>query len=98
MNSCLSTTVAGLLALGTVERMLFPSTSVVSTALTFGALHFLCRGVAKYVKTLFDEESGLGRKSVAIDRLLYGKTRKEASRMFFETLVCNLLIYLIALS
>ncbi|XP_062215308.1 sister chromatid cohesion 1 protein 4-like isoform X2 [Phragmites australis] len=45
------------------------------------------RGVAKYLKTLFDEESGLGRKSVAIDRLLSGKTRKEASRMFFETLV-----------
>ncbi|XP_006645171.1 sister chromatid cohesion 1 protein 4 [Oryza brachyantha] len=45
------------------------------------------RGVARYLKTLFDEESGLGRKSVAIDRLLSGKTRKEASRMFFETLV-----------
>ncbi|TVU46506.1 hypothetical protein EJB05_06047 [Eragrostis curvula] len=45
------------------------------------------RGVAKYLKTLFDDESGLGRKSVAIDRLLNGKTRKEASRMFFETLV-----------
>ncbi|XP_062211600.1 sister chromatid cohesion 1 protein 4-like [Phragmites australis] len=45
------------------------------------------RGVAKYLKTLFDEEAGLGRKSVAIDRLLSGKTRKEASRMFFETLV-----------
>uniref|UniRef100_A0A0E0JS73 Rad21/Rec8-like protein N-terminal domain-containing protein n=1 Tax=Oryza punctata TaxID=4537 RepID=A0A0E0JS73_ORYPU len=45
------------------------------------------RGVARYLKTLFDEESGLGRKNVAIDRLLSGKTRKEASRMFFETLV-----------
>ncbi|WVZ67827.1 hypothetical protein U9M48_016856 [Paspalum notatum var. saurae] len=45
------------------------------------------RGVAKYLKTLFDEESGLGRKSVAIDHLVRGKTRKEASRMFFETLV-----------
>ncbi|GJN12752.1 hypothetical protein PR202_ga31059 [Eleusine coracana subsp. coracana] len=45
------------------------------------------RGVAKYLKTLFDEESGLGRKRVAIDHLLNGKTRKEASRMFFETLV-----------
>ncbi|BAD82185.1 putative RAD21-3 [Oryza sativa Japonica Group] len=45
------------------------------------------RGVARYLKTLFDEESGLGRKSVAIDHLLSGKTRKEASRMFFETLV-----------
>ncbi|RCV28569.1 hypothetical protein SETIT_5G414800v2 [Setaria italica] len=45
------------------------------------------RGVARYLKTLFDEESGLGRKSVAIDHLVRGKTRKEASRMFFETLV-----------
>ncbi|KAL5656398.1 hypothetical protein ACJX0J_035717, partial [Zea mays] len=44
------------------------------------------RGVARYLKTLFDEESGLGRKSVAIDHLVRGKTRKEASRMFFETL------------
>ncbi|KAL6614005.1 hypothetical protein ACP70R_036275 [Stipagrostis hirtigluma subsp. patula] len=45
------------------------------------------RGVAKYLKNIFDEESGLGRKSVAVDRLVSGKTRKEASRMFFETLV-----------
>ncbi|KAJ6850662.1 sister chromatid cohesion 1 protein 4-like [Iris pallida] len=45
------------------------------------------RGVARYLKTIFDEESGRGRKSVAIDHLLAGKTRKEASRMFFETLV-----------
>jgi cohesin complex subunit SCC1 len=49
---------------------------------------WLCRGVARYLKTLFDEESGPGRKSVAIDHLVRGKTRKEASRMFFETLVC----------
>ncbi|XP_038984145.1 sister chromatid cohesion 1 protein 4-like isoform X2 [Phoenix dactylifera] len=45
------------------------------------------RGVARYLKTLFDEESGRGRKIVAMDHLLVGKTRKEASRMFFETLV-----------
>nr|CAD1832196.1 unnamed protein product [Ananas comosus var. bracteatus] len=45
------------------------------------------RGVARYLKTLFDEETGRGRKSVAMDHLLSGKTRKEASRMFFETLV-----------
>nr|XP_010908716.1 sister chromatid cohesion 1 protein 4 isoform X3 [Elaeis guineensis] len=45
------------------------------------------RGVARYLKILFDEESGRGRKLVAMDRLLAGKTRKEASRMFFETLV-----------
>ncbi|ONK72378.1 uncharacterized protein A4U43_C04F18790 [Asparagus officinalis] len=45
------------------------------------------RGVARYLKNIFDQESGRGRKSVAIDHLLAGKTRKEASRMFFETLV-----------
>ncbi|KAL0905202.1 hypothetical protein M5K25_027390 [Dendrobium thyrsiflorum] len=45
------------------------------------------RGVAKYLKNLFYEESVRGRKTVAVDRLLFGKTRKEASRMFFETLV-----------
>ncbi|ONM35590.1 Sister chromatid cohesion 1 protein 4 [Zea mays] len=45
------------------------------------------RGVARYLKALFDDESGLERKSVAIDHLVRGKTRKEASRMFFETLV-----------
>lgn len=45
------------------------------------------RGVARYLKNMFDQESGRGRKSVAIDHLLAGKTRKEASRMFFETLV-----------
>ncbi|XP_008788164.2 sister chromatid cohesion 1 protein 4-like [Phoenix dactylifera] len=45
------------------------------------------RGVARYLKVLFDEESGRGRKNVAMDHLLAGKTRKEASRMFFETLV-----------
>lgn len=46
------------------------------------------RGVARYLKILFDEEFGRGRKSVAMDQLIAGKTRKEASRMFFETLVC----------
>ncbi|KAJ1703742.1 hypothetical protein LUZ63_003521 [Rhynchospora breviuscula] len=45
------------------------------------------RGVARYLKLLFDEETGHGRKSVPIDHLLVGKSRKEASRMFFETLV-----------
>ncbi|KAL0918893.1 hypothetical protein M5K25_010940 [Dendrobium thyrsiflorum] len=45
------------------------------------------RGVARYLKNLFDEESGQGRKFIVVNRLLAGKTRKEASRMFFETLV-----------
>uniref|UniRef100_A0A453G583 Rad21/Rec8-like protein C-terminal eukaryotic domain-containing protein n=1 Tax=Aegilops tauschii subsp. strangulata TaxID=200361 RepID=A0A453G583_AEGTS len=49
------------------------------------------KGVARYLKTLFDEESGRGRKNVVIDHLVHGKSRKEASRMFFETLkkVCR---------
>ncbi|KAJ9176062.1 hypothetical protein P3X46_011412 [Hevea brasiliensis] len=45
------------------------------------------RAVAKYLQTLFDKEAGHGRKVLAMDNLLAGKTRKEASRMFFETLV-----------
>ncbi|XP_044496245.1 sister chromatid cohesion 1 protein 4-like isoform X2 [Mangifera indica] len=44
------------------------------------------RAVAKYLQTLF-EEPVHGRKLLALDNLLSGKTRKEASRMFFETLV-----------
>ncbi|KAF9612808.1 hypothetical protein IFM89_004218 [Coptis chinensis] len=43
-------------------------------------------GVAKYLQTLFDTESGHGRKVLSMDNLLSGKTRMEASRMFFETL------------
>ncbi|KAJ8753075.1 hypothetical protein K2173_011843 [Erythroxylum novogranatense] len=45
------------------------------------------RAVAKYLQTLFDNESGQGRKVLSVDNLLVGKSRKEASRMFFETLV-----------
>ncbi|KAK9138974.1 hypothetical protein Sjap_009568 [Stephania japonica] len=45
------------------------------------------RAVAKYLQTLFEKESGSGRKILPLDNLLSGKTRKEASRMFFETLV-----------
>ncbi|KAJ0016960.1 hypothetical protein Pint_11689 [Pistacia integerrima] len=45
------------------------------------------RAVAKYLQTLFENEPVQGRKVLALDNLLAGKTRKEASRMFFETLV-----------
>ncbi|KAK9159416.1 hypothetical protein Syun_005757 [Stephania yunnanensis] len=45
------------------------------------------RAVAKFLQTLFEKESGSGRKLLPMDNLLSGKTRKEASRMFFETLV-----------
>ncbi|KAK6915794.1 Rad21/Rec8-like protein, C-terminal, eukaryotic [Dillenia turbinata] len=45
------------------------------------------RAVAKYLQSLFDKEAEHGRKVFPMDNLLPGKTRKEASRMFFETLV-----------
>ncbi|XP_057470420.1 sister chromatid cohesion 1 protein 4-like [Actinidia eriantha] len=45
------------------------------------------RAVAKYLKVLFDKEAEHGRKVLPMDNLLVGKTRKEASRMFFEALV-----------
>ncbi|GLT50109.1 hypothetical protein SLA2020_236180 [Shorea laevis] len=45
------------------------------------------RAVAKYLQNLFDNETVHGRKVLAMDNLLAGKTRKEAARMFFETLV-----------
>ncbi|WOL18751.1 sister chromatid cohesion 1 protein 4-like isoform X1 [Canna indica] len=45
------------------------------------------RAVARYLKNIFDGDYGYGRKSIAMDHLIAGKTRKEASRMFFETLV-----------
>ncbi|XP_010251392.1 PREDICTED: sister chromatid cohesion 1 protein 4-like [Nelumbo nucifera] len=45
------------------------------------------RAVARYLQTLFDNEAGHSRKLLSVDNLLAGKTRKEASRMFFETLV-----------
>ncbi|XP_077225640.1 sister chromatid cohesion 1 protein 4-like [Tasmannia lanceolata] len=45
------------------------------------------RAVAKYLQSLFDDEAGHVRKVLPVDQLLAGKTRKEASRMFFETLV-----------
>ncbi|XP_058756129.1 uncharacterized protein LOC131629358 [Vicia villosa] len=45
------------------------------------------RAVAKYLQTLFDKEDLHGRQNLHLDKILTGKTRKEASRMFFETLV-----------
>ena len=48
-----------------------------------------CRAVGKYLQTIFDKEAENGKNVVVVaDKLLAGKTRKEASRMFFETLVC----------
>ncbi|KAF3789962.1 Sister chromatid cohesion 1 protein 4 [Nymphaea thermarum] len=54
------------------------------------------RGVAKYLKSLFESielnSNKIGvatQRTVPLDRLLVGKTRKEASRLFFETLVLN---------
>ncbi|KAF8064755.1 hypothetical protein N665_1169s0013 [Sinapis alba] len=45
------------------------------------------RAVAKYLQTIFDKEAENGKNVIVADKLLAGKTRKEASRMFFETLV-----------
>ncbi|XP_022893062.1 sister chromatid cohesion 1 protein 4-like [Olea europaea var. sylvestris] len=45
------------------------------------------RAVSKYLQVLFEEEADYGRKSLSMDNMLTGKTRKEASRMFFEALV-----------
>ncbi|XP_058183162.1 sister chromatid cohesion 1 protein 4 isoform X2 [Rhododendron vialii] len=45
------------------------------------------RAVAKYLQLLFEKEAEHGRKVLPMDNLLVGKTRKEASRMFFEALV-----------
>ncbi|KAL3650091.1 hypothetical protein CASFOL_006494 [Castilleja foliolosa] len=45
------------------------------------------RAVSKYLQTLFVKEADLGNESLSMDNLLIGKSRKEASRMFFEALV-----------
>ncbi|XVF41407.1 hypothetical protein PTKIN_Ptkin01aG0277500 [Pterospermum kingtungense] len=47
------------------------------------------RAVANYLQNLFEDEAVHGRKVLSMDSLLAHKTRKEASRMFFETLVCR---------
>ncbi|KAH7841232.1 hypothetical protein Vadar_027398 [Vaccinium darrowii] len=41
----------------------------------------------KYLQLVFDKEAEHGRKVLPMDNLLVGKSRKEASRMFFEALV-----------
>ncbi|GMI84534.1 hypothetical protein HRI_002122700 [Hibiscus trionum] len=45
------------------------------------------RAVAKYLQNLFEDEAENVHKVLSMDGLLGRKTRKEASRMFFETLV-----------
>ncbi|GAB2218467.1 hypothetical protein Droror1_Dr00001691 [Drosera rotundifolia] len=45
------------------------------------------RAVANYLQVLFHKGAQQGRNVVHLDNLLAGKSRKEASRMFFETLV-----------
>eukprot|EP01018_Ginkgo_biloba_P014753 Gb_15721 [translate_table: standard] len=52
------------------------------------------RAVSRYLKTVFDGMDCNSKKpetenqhKLGLDRLLVGKTRKEAARMFFETLV-----------
>ncbi|KAL4303789.1 hypothetical protein GQ457_10G015460 [Hibiscus cannabinus] len=45
------------------------------------------RAVAKYLQNLFEDEAVRERKALSMNSLLARKTCKEASRMFFETLV-----------
>ncbi|CAI9260879.1 unnamed protein product [Lactuca saligna] len=45
------------------------------------------KAVGKYLQNMFNKEEENGRKALRMNSLLSGKTRKEASRMFFETLV-----------
>ncbi|XP_073525818.1 uncharacterized protein [Phyllobates terribilis] len=45
------------------------------------------RAVANYLQVLFQKEAQHGRTGLQLDTILARKTRKEASRMFFETLV-----------
>ncbi|GER51329.1 splicing factor U2AF-associated protein [Striga asiatica] len=47
------------------------------------------RAVSKYLQSAFVKEAESGRKSLSMDKLLIGKSRKEASRMFFETLAID---------
>lgn len=50
--------------------------------------------MAKYLQTILDKEAENGKSGVVADKLLAGKTRKEASRMFFETLVWFIILTL----
>ncbi|TYI46447.1 hypothetical protein E1A91_D13G107900v1 [Gossypium mustelinum] len=50
------------------------------------------RAVAKYLQNLFEDEVIHGHKVLLMDSLLARKTQKEASRMFFETLVIPLFL------
>lgn len=50
---------------------------------------FTRRAVAKYLQIMFDKEAERNQNVLPIDNLLVGKSRKEASRMFFETLVSH---------
>uniref|UniRef100_A0A7N0TAV7 Rad21/Rec8-like protein C-terminal eukaryotic domain-containing protein n=1 Tax=Kalanchoe fedtschenkoi TaxID=63787 RepID=A0A7N0TAV7_KALFE len=45
------------------------------------------RAVGKYLQIMFDKEAEHGNNVIPMNNLLTGKSRKEASRMFFETLV-----------
>lgn len=42
--------------------------------------------VARYLKSIFEEAETTSGSQVSLDSLLQGRTRKEAARMFFETL------------
>lgn len=45
------------------------------------------RAVANYFQTLFRQEVAHAKRGLVMENLLARKTRKEASRLFFESLV-----------
>ena len=57
---------------------------------------FWHRKVGRYLKTMFEgmedisNKTGQDHRNLGLERLLACKTRREAARMFFETLVISL--------
>lgn len=60
---------------------------------------YLYRAVGGYLQGVFaglgagiEREVGVDIPRIGLDHTLRGKTRKEAARLFFETLVCSSII------
>lgn len=73
--------------------LFLPFMLAVSSHMSYDLLKIVCsflcphRAVANYFQTLFHKEGVRAKRGLAMETLLAGKTRKEASRLFFETLV-----------
>ena len=58
----------------------------------------MCRAVATYLKSIFEKVEHMCSSEsqqpaeISLDELLKGRTRKEAARMYFETLASILLL------